>query len=292
MNVDARIRDAFRDACILELAALKPGNVHRFAGGHGMTVEDFGRSARVAAPPLAGRSVGLGRRIRRAVEATRAAVAQNTNLGILLLCAPIAEASIRHPGDDLAKAVHRVLQATTVEDCREVYRAIRIARPAGLGHSPRHDVRDEPEVDLRTAMEAARSRDRIAWNYVHDLADVFGYGLARLDALRQAGWHEGGAITGLYLGFLARFPDSHVARKSGRRTAERLRAEAERILARFETASPGSDLEWLLDFDRTLKRQALNPGTCADLTVATLFANILTERKIVAWHDIPSVSGR
>ena len=74
--------------------ALKPGNVHVFADGHGMTAEDFCRERRerprpLSAPPRAlgsaGASVG-------AVEAS-GAVGQNTNLGIVLLCAPLAAAA-------------------------------------------------------------------------------------------------------------------------------------------------------------------------------------------------------
>ena len=40
-------------------------------------------------------------------------------------------------------------------------------------------------------------------------------------------------------------------------------------------ADPADSLGELLDFDRRLKASCLNPGTSADLTVATLFANRL-----------------
>jgi len=43
------VRRAFVDACILDVTALKPGNVGIHGSGHGMEVADFIRSA--AAPP-------------------------------------------------------------------------------------------------------------------------------------------------------------------------------------------------------------------------------------------------
>ncbi len=88
---------AFGAACRAELQALKPGNVHVHAPGHGMTVEDFERSAEAAAPWVAAPGLGVGERVLRAVESTRAACGQNTNLGILLLAAPLAAAAER-PG--------------------------------------------------------------------------------------------------------------------------------------------------------------------------------------------------
>jgi hypothetical protein len=89
------IAAAFLEACLEELAAPKPGNVHVHAPGHRMTVEDFVRSAEVSAPLLCRAGAPLGRRILDAATATREAVGQNTNLGMLLLCAPLAMAGER-----------------------------------------------------------------------------------------------------------------------------------------------------------------------------------------------------
>lgn len=87
------IAEGFRDACRQELAALKPGNVHVHSPGHGLEVRDFELSADAAAPHIAARGARVGARIRAAVEATWGAVATNTNLGIVLLCAPLAAAA-------------------------------------------------------------------------------------------------------------------------------------------------------------------------------------------------------
>ena len=70
----AAIAAAFVAACRAELLALKPGNVHVHAAGHGMTVQDFERSAESAAPEIAASGRSVGERILAAVAATRAAV--------------------------------------------------------------------------------------------------------------------------------------------------------------------------------------------------------------------------
>ena len=88
----ALIGTLYRAACLAELDALKPGNVHAHAPGHRMVLADFVTSADVSAPALARAGAGVGTRVRDGVAATMAAVGQNTNLGILLLCAPLAVA--------------------------------------------------------------------------------------------------------------------------------------------------------------------------------------------------------
>ncbi len=90
---EERIAGVYVEACLAELVAPKPGNVHRFAPGHGMEVADFVRSAEASAAPIAKNGARVGVRIRAAVEATLEAVGQNTNLGIILLCAPLAAAA-------------------------------------------------------------------------------------------------------------------------------------------------------------------------------------------------------
>ena len=92
-----RIESLYRAACLAELDALKVGNVHAYAGGHRMETADFVASAEVSAPFLAAAGARVGERVRGAVAATRARVGQNTNLGILLLCAPLARAAESAP---------------------------------------------------------------------------------------------------------------------------------------------------------------------------------------------------
>jgi triphosphoribosyl-dephospho-CoA synthase len=270
------IARSFLDACLAELDALKPGNVHRRGAGHRMTVADFVASAEAAAPQIGRKDLAVGKRIRLAVEATQRAVAQNTNLGIILLAAPLAGAALERQSGDLRSRLHRVLQQLSVDDARATYRAIRAAKPGGLGDASSHDVASDPEVTLLEAMRAAEARDRIAWNYVHDFADIFDLGLTwlaqGLERWREPSW----AATRVYLGYLAHLPDTLIERKFGTRIATEVQEEAGPIEASFTSCqSPEAMAAPLIAFDRALKTRGLNPGTSADLTVATLFASSL-----------------
>ncbi|MCX8101709.1 MAG: triphosphoribosyl-dephospho-CoA synthase [Geminicoccaceae bacterium] len=272
----ARVGELFERACLAELDALKPGNVHRFAEGHGLRVADFEASARAAAPAIARPGAPLGRRILDAVEATRGVVGTNTNLGILLLCTPLAMAAER--AEPLREAVRSVLARTDLEDARKVYAAIRLARPGGLGRVEEADVAEEPSSALLEAMRLAEERDRIAWNWTHGLTDLFETGVPLLDALEARGWSEAWALSGLHLHLLARIPDSHVARKFGRTTAETLAAEAAPLARRLLAAErPDTLRDELLAFDAALKVRGINPGTTADLVVASFFARLLSQ---------------
>jgi triphosphoribosyl-dephospho-CoA synthase len=264
-----QIADAFQAACRDELEALKPGNVHVFADGHRMTASDFVRSAEAAAQPLAQPGAKIGLRILRAVEATSAAVGTNTNLGIILLCAPLAAAAERQPSD-LRRALWRVLDELDAEDAALAFRAITLAAPGGLGTAARHDVRAPATVSLRDAMAEAAERDRIARQYVSGFEDVLVTGAGALAASRALPRNQ--ATLAVFLAFLAAFPDSHIARRHGLATAEEVRTKAARFRARLQDAEPAHPMAELLAWDSELKGRGINPGTSADLTVATLFA--------------------
>jgi triphosphoribosyl-dephospho-CoA synthase len=260
------VAGAFEAACLAELQAIKPGNVHIFADGHGMVVGDFIKSAHAAAGVIALPGLSVGQRILQATEATWQAVACNTNLGIVLLVAPLAHAAL------LEMPLPVVLAELTVDDAADCFRAIVRASPAGLGDSPRHDVRDAPQVTLLEAMREAAAYDRIAWQYASGFADVYEFGLPRYREAFERWGNEAWAVTAVHLGFMARFQDTHIVRKYGEDVAESLRQEAQQHeTALLQCENPKKCLGELLRFDARLKRDRLNPGTSADLTVACIF---------------------
>ena len=79
-------------ACMLEATAAKPGNVHRGADFDDLTYLDLLMSGVAIAPAMEAAASGtsVGKTILDAVRATRAVVDTNTNLGIVLLLAPLA----------------------------------------------------------------------------------------------------------------------------------------------------------------------------------------------------------
>lgn len=262
------IASLYRAACLAELDALKPGNVHAYAAGHRMAVADFVTSAEVSAPALAARGAGVGARVRDGVAATRAAVGQNTNLGILLLCAPLARAA------DTRTTLTAVLDGLDAADSEGVFAAIRLANPGGLGRAGRHDVAEAAPASLREAMAEAAPRDRIARAYGNGFADLATIGLPALAKARRDGLDPAWATTAVYLAYLATVPDSHIQRKHGPGTARSVQERTAVMHAQVDLRE--HPVAALLAFDAALKDSGVNPGTSADFTVATLFCDALS----------------
>jgi triphosphoribosyl-dephospho-CoA synthase len=257
----------------LEVAAAKPGNITPAHDFSDTTYADMARSALALGPAFAGeraRRRGVGELITDGVRATARVTDANTNLGIVLLFAPLVRAAATaRPGETLRSATERVLAELDVDDAAAAFAAIVQARPGGLGDSPEHDVRAPASVSLRAAMAAAAHRDSIASEYATGYAIVFDEGLGMLtNALRPpASTLE--AIVSLHVGLLAARPDTLIARKAGAETARAVSAAAGQV--REGTLS-------LADFDASLRGDGhrLNPGTTADLVAATLLAALLT----------------
>jgi triphosphoribosyl-dephospho-CoA synthase len=268
----AQISELFLAACRAELDALKPGNVHVHANGHGMEVAQFEASAVASAPFIAASGVGVGARILGAVEASFAAAGCNTNLGILLLCAPLAAAAEMLGEATLRARLRVVLNGFDDNDAASVFAAIRIANPGGLGAVPDQDVATAPTVGLFEAMALAAARDRVAAAYVTDYADIFEFGVKVLAGALSQTDDRLLAVTTLHMAYLAYFPDSHITRKHGAAMAETVRGRAYALAPAWQPVAQRNTLPKLLDFDAELKRLNINPGTTADLVVATLFA--------------------
>lgn len=285
----------FIAACRAELAALKPGNVHAHAGGHTMEVADFEKSAVAAAPAIADPGLGVGARILGAVTATWAEVGTNTNLGIVLLCAPLAKAAEQlssvsaqtppsvHPapparaeGENLRHALRSVLDDLTIEDAAGAFAAIAKANPAGLGRADAGDVAAPATMTLREAMALAAGRDRIALAYGTGYADIFDFALPAYERARRLAATPDLAVTTLHMSLLAALPDSHIARKHGPEAAIAVQRDAKALLPALTPVATAENLPALLSFDAGLKARRLNPGTTADFVVATVFASLLT----------------
>ena len=268
-----QLAQALKGACLAEIRAPKPGNVSIYSAGHHMTALQFAASADAILAPLTDSCASVGERILRSVQETQKAVGCNTNLGIVLLAAPLVCAVQQHDARELRPALRGVLAQLTQRDAELAYEAIRLANPAGLGTSPRHDVSETPQVTLLAAMQEAQGRDSIARQYANAFADVFDVGVpnARQAFARFAS--DEWAVLAAYLALLARFPDSHVARKFGIELAREVSSRAAILESAWQASeSPHAMMPQLLGLDAELKRDQINPGTTADLSVASLLA--------------------
>ncbi len=250
-------------ACLLEATARKPGNVHRFLDFDNVGYLDFALSAAAIAEPMAkAQTRPLGETILDAVRSTRRLVATNTNLGIILLIAPLAGIETR---DELS---HRIA-STTVEDARLAYQAIGIAHPGGMGKVPDHDLDSVPSVSLLEAMRLAADRDSVARQYTCNFADVYELALPALaQAIIDRQPLETAIIT-THLAVLSQLPDTLIRRKRGEAVAREASARASDVLG---SGWPDS-VETVRKFDAWLRDDghARNPGATADLVTAALF---------------------
>ena len=263
----------YRHVCWLDVQALKPGNTSVHSNASTPGVQEFLESAKASAIPLVRPQLALGERVLQAVAATRQAVDTNTNLGIILLIAPLIHAWLGRSGRKLETALEQTLRQSTVQDAKNVYRAIRMAQPGGLGHVDNQDISEEPTVSLLDTMKLSSSKDQVASQYANNFHDIFNFGRSQYRSLLVRWGDECWAASGLYLAFLARFPDSLVGRKYGMLKAR----EISDMITPFEkefcrSDSPVRYKSQLLEIDSCLKRDRINPGTTADLTVASIFA--------------------
>lgn len=245
-----------------------------------MTATDFLASARAIVPILIDEDLPIGDRIEHAVQATFERVGCNTNLGIILLLAPLAEAALRvHAHCALEEELGRVLHSLSVADAAACFRAIRLANPAGLGVSANQDVAAEPTLPLRQLMGFARQRDAIAMQYTDCFATIFGDGLDAFERGRASLGSLVSVASVVFVHLLAAQLDSHIVRKHGFATALDVSRRACRLESSLKACENPGPIRALLDpFDEVLKSRGINPGTTADLTVATLTVGLLKER--------------
>jgi triphosphoribosyl-dephospho-CoA synthase len=258
---------------VLEVSARKPGNItpeHDFSD---TTYADMVRSALALGPVFARPRVlrrTVGELIADGVHATARVAGASTNLGIVLLFAPLARATVTREADEpLRAAVERILAQLDVGDGAAAFAAIASAQPGGLGEAPAHDVRAPARVSLREAMAAAAHRDSIASEYATGYSIIFDTGLPLLTEGLRGGAPTLDAIVSLHVGLLASHPDTLIARKMGEAAARTVTEAARSVRAGALS---------LAAFDASLRRDGnrLNPGTTADLVAATVLVALLT----------------
>ena len=285
-----RLASYFIEACSADVAAIKPGNVSLYAPDRGMTAEDFVFSAKACAADLCTPELSLGERIYKAVVARHRVVNHNTNLGIILLCAPLAHFALETPiklgekSTPVASArcfLGEVLENTTVADAEMAYRAINLATAGGLGQVPEQDLSAKPDVNLRATMALAAAHDLIATQYTTNYALIFDELLPLYLAMCRRWGYNLHPVTGIYLTILSRYPDSLISRKSGAHKAEVLRRMMQNVAKRYnDLDDPNEMRKDLIACDTLLKSRKLNPGTSADIVVACIFLAKIIKSKI------------
>jgi len=277
MMTREQIAAAAQLACMLEASAPKPGNVSPGIAFHDTSYEDFLASAAAISPAfLDAGTQPVGETIRRAIEDTRRWTGANTNLGIVLLLAPLARAAHASSPKALRDRARAVIESTTVADAAAVYGAIRLARPGGLGEVEAENISASPTVTLAAAMALASDRDDVAREYVTGYARTFTVGAPALVRARSAGLDWPDAIVDCYLALLADSPDTLITRKLGADAAKQVTERAAEVRAAGGMRS-NAGRRAVASFDLELRdaRNSRNPGTTADITAASVYVVLL-----------------
>lgn len=265
--------DRVRWACALEAVAPKFGNVHPSASFVDLHAADFLTAGTQLALAIETHPDGsVGRTVFDAVRRCRGATGTNVNLGIALLVVPLvkAERLAEETSGDVREAMRHVLEGLAPEDGQDVFAAIRLAQPGGLGRVERMDVAAPGPVDLRAAMADAADRDLIALQYATAFAMLYD---SVVPVLREAIVEAGDVLTGIrgaQLRLMATTSDSLIARKCGSAAAEEARAMAAQVL---RAAKGPERIAAEERFDAWLRSDGhrRNPGATADLIAAALY---------------------
>ncbi|MCX6000395.1 MAG: triphosphoribosyl-dephospho-CoA synthase [Chloroflexi bacterium] len=271
------VAQAAQIACLLEVSADKPGNVTRHEDFWTLRQEDFLISAVAIGPAIreAGEETTVGDTILRAIRNTHRFVSYNTNLGIVLLFAPLAKAYGR-PGR-LRESLREILASLTVNDAQKAYEAIRLAKPAGMGRLEKYDISEEQvDITLREAMWLAKDRDSLAREYVTNFESTFELGYPSLMKYWVESHQLLDSIVQAYLAILTEIPDTQISRINGPAVAEDVSRRAARALELGGVFS-ARGRKAVRELDRFLRQEGdgLNPGTTADLVTASIFVALL-----------------
>lgn len=261
-------------ACLLEVTASKPGNVHRGADFEDVTFCDFAASAVAMGQAIDDTDdCSYGDTVLAVAKTTKQVSNSNTNLGINLLVSLLAKAF--RSNEACSESVQAVLSGLDENDAANVFEAIRIMNPGGLGEVSSNGVNDKAPSCLVTAMRQAMDRDLVAAQFTNSCADVFEKSLPwLLEGIERFGDVMRG-IVWAHVRFMAEVPDSLIGRKCGLLVAEQSQSMAQKTI---DSLADGEESFFSqvanLDFWLRSDGHRRNPGTTADMIAAGLFVGL------------------
>jgi triphosphoribosyl-dephospho-CoA synthase len=262
-------------ACLLEVTASKPGNVHRGADFEDVTFLDFVASAVAMGQAIDKcETMGYGEMVLAVASSTVKIADSNTNLGINLLVSLLVQAC-RIEGRLNVESVKSCLGKLDEQDSKSVFAAIGLMNPSGMGSVEEHDLNATPPACLIEAMDAAKDRDRIATQFTNGFSDVFEKVLPWIVEGRNKFGDLTQGIVWAHVRMMAEYPDSLIARKCGLAVAEQSQSMAGKVI---DAMADGPEAFFSavasLDFWLRSDGHRRNPGTTADMIAAGLFVGL------------------
>ena len=277
------LKKKIKFVCDIEMKSLKPGNVHKYFKSYDMSTKDFIKSSLIISKLLTRKNFNLGEKILYSAKEIKRKVKKNTNLGIILMLAPIVEV-VEKEGilnkKQLIKKIESLIKKQNINNSINIYKAISLVAPGGLGSSKKYDVNKLPKKKLYEVMKFAKNKDLISKQYHNGYKDILNIGIPAYKEFYQKWGKIEWALTGVYLNFLRKFNDSHIIRKKGLKTAKKVKKDAKIYYNILKESNKLTKIKKkLLFFDKKLKSKDINPGTTADLSIATLFFELVTKKQ-------------
>jgi triphosphoribosyl-dephospho-CoA synthase len=219
----------------------------------------------------------------------------NVILGHILILAPLTSAaaiciklgltSIK----EYKEIVERVINDASLEDTINLYEAIRICNPGGLGKIDKYDIYNdqsfkeliEDRVNLKTIFEYSMDYDLISREYANGFEIIINEGLPYFFDVFNQTKDINTSIVNTYLKLLSTHLDTLIIRKADKNSAIFVSNLALKIL-KYKGILTRKGLRLAIRYDKKIQQEngKLNPGTTADLMTGIIFCALIFGLKI------------
>jgi triphosphoribosyl-dephospho-CoA synthase len=266
-----KLEKSYINACRLDIECIKPGNVNLLLGHHDTLSDDFITSYNVTSKIITSSRLSLGEIIFNCIKLTKEKVNKNTNLGIILLCSLFSKSLTLKKNISIKDAIKESVLTSSHDDVLKICDAISLAQPGGLNQHSKYDVDSRPNISLYNIMKMSDSYDMISKQYSCFFENIFEFVLPTFMTSIERIKNIKLAISYTFLKILEKYPDSHICRKYDDKFAKKTSNEASDLIkildgdARLESWG-----KKLMSLDNHFKMARVNPGTTADLLVASM----------------------
>lgn len=214
----------------------------------------------------------------------------NVLLGHILILAPLAAAATiclktqNTNFNDFQNYLKKIIDASIVEDTVNLFQAIRLCNPGGLGKIEKYDINDEKslneikadKVTLKEIFTYSKEYDLISFEYSTIFNIILNEGLPYFLKTFILYKDINIATVNTFLYLLSLHPDTLIVRKSGKAFALKVLKSASEILEYGGISSEnGLNLTRRLDDELHVHKGKLNPGTTADLISGIIFCALI-----------------
>ncbi len=214
----------------------------------------------------------------------------NVLLGHILILAPLAAAATiciklkMKKIEDFEFIIRKVIEDATVKDTVNLYDAIKICIPGGLGSIEKYDINDEnsrkdiikDNINLKKIFELSKEYDLISNEYASGFNIILKEGLPYFFDTYEKYKDINNTIVNTYLKLLSTHLDTLIIRKAGEPEAVKVSEMASKIISQGGISTK-KGLKLTIKFDKNLQKQngKLNPGTTADLLAGVIFCVLI-----------------